>query len=126
MSDMRIPDETLAEQWYGFVHGLIAEMQSTFRKRHKTKNLSQKGLAERLGKKPSYISRCLSGQQNMTIRTIHDLARAMDCRLEISFRPLETLRPANNVPKKDDTDHKPPARKPVPSGNTFKFEEKAA
>jgi len=93
---IRIPDEILAEQWYGFVHRLIEGMQLAYRNSGEPQELTQKKIAERLGKKPSFVSRCLSGQQNMTIRTIHDLARAMDCRLEVTFRPLKSLRPANN------------------------------
>ena len=77
-------------------------MQDVYRNRRKTHSLSQKVLAEKLGKKPSFISRCLSGQQNMTIRTIHDMARAMDCRLEVNFVPLESLRPSNDRPNSDD------------------------
>ena len=77
MENAKIPEDTLAEQWFGFRRELLGEMHEMYRTRKKTHDLSQKGLAERLGKKPSFISRCLSGQQNMTIRTIHDIARAM-------------------------------------------------
>jgi transcriptional regulator with XRE-family HTH domain len=89
--EIRIPQSVLDEQWFGFVHKLLEQMQRSFR----VAQVNQKQIAARLGKKPSFISRCLSGQQNMTIRTIHDLARAMDCRLEFSFRPLSSLMPVN-------------------------------
>lgn len=95
-ANVRIPDEVLAEQWFGFVHRLIEGMQLAHRGSAGAGEISQKEIAERLGKKPSFVSRCLSGQQNMTIRTIHDLARAMDCRLEIAFRPLRSVRRSNN------------------------------
>ena len=101
MENAKIPEATLAEQWFGFVHNLLSEMQKMYRTRKKTRNLSQKDLAERLGKKPSFISQCLSGQQNMTIRTIHDIARAMGCRLEIKFIPLELLK----VDKPEEVKH---------------------
>jgi hypothetical protein len=93
--DQRIPPEVLEEQWYRFVHHLIEGMQTAFRNAQGD-DINQKKMASRLGKKPSFISRCLSGQINMTIRTIHDLARAMDCRLEVTFKPLKDLRPANH------------------------------
>jgi transcriptional regulator with XRE-family HTH domain len=102
----RIPDEVLAEQWFSFVHGMIGAMQAVFRTAQKNRDLNQRKIAERLGRKPSFISRCLSGQQNMTIRTIHDLARAMDCRLEVSFVPLDSLPMANN-PAGGTHDEKP-------------------
>jgi transcriptional regulator with XRE-family HTH domain len=37
------------------------------------KGMSQNGLAERLGKKPSEISKWLSGEHNLTLRTIAKL-----------------------------------------------------
>ena len=126
MEEVRIPDEILAEQWFGFVHHLISGMQDVYRTRRKTHGLSQKVLAEKLGKKPSFISRCLSGQQNMTIRTIHDIARAMGCRLEVRFVPLESLRPANNVPAKEAEGEEVTEKKAVPSGNFYDFRKQAA
>ena len=84
---IRIPDEILAEQYYRLIHHLIGEMQT----RYRTAGISQKEMAAKLGKKPSFISRCLSGQANMTIRTIHELVRAMDARIEISVRALSDI-----------------------------------
>jgi hypothetical protein len=84
---IRIPDEVLAEQYYRLVHHLIGEMQA----RYRTAGIPQKIMAAKLGKKPSFISRCLSGQTNMTIRTIHELVRAMDARLEIQVRALSDI-----------------------------------
>jgi hypothetical protein len=95
----RIPPELLAEQWFSFVHSLIEGMQVAYRKQQaRVPGFNQLELAAKLGRKPSFISRCLSGQQNMTIRTIHDLARGMDCRLEVTWRPLRSLTPANLQP----------------------------
>jgi hypothetical protein len=94
---IRIAPEVLAEQWYSFMHGLIGQMQTAYRDAQ-SRGINQKIMAEKIGAKPAFVSRCLSGQQNMTTRTIHNLARAMDCRLEVSFRPLNTLRVANWVP----------------------------
>jgi transcriptional regulator with XRE-family HTH domain len=90
----KIPEEVLTEQWYGFVQNLIGNMQSAFR----SANITQKAMASRLGKKESFISRCLSGQQNMTVRTIFMIARAMGYRLEIKFQKVSSLRPTNNRP----------------------------
>jgi DNA-binding phage protein len=87
----RIPPEVLDEQWFSFFHKLIAAMRVAFR----ASDTEQKTIAQRLGKKASFISRCLSGQQNMTVRTIHDIARAMGYRLEITLRPLSSVQPAN-------------------------------
>jgi hypothetical protein len=94
---IRISPEVLAEQWYGFMHGLIGQMQGAYRVAQ-SNGVNQKIMAERIGAKPAFVSRCLSGQQNMTVRTIHNLARAMDCRLEVAFRPLGTLTASNWAP----------------------------
>lgn len=91
----RIPPEILAEQWFSFTHRLLGGLQAAFRR----SGLSQKDIAKRLDKSPAVISRCLSGQQNMTIRTMHDLARAMDHRLEVHLQPLSELRPTNWAPQ---------------------------
>jgi hypothetical protein len=117
---IRTPSSVLEEQWYGFVHELIENMQTAYRNAQKEDPpVNQKVIAERLGRKPSFISRCLSGQTNMTIRAIHDLARAMDCRLEVSFRPLKTLRRprspilrhANDRPLAKGADHELQSRR---------------
>ena len=90
----RIPPEVLDEQWFAFMHRLIGGMQSAYR----ASGVTQKLMAARLGKKASFISRCLSGQQNMTVRTIHDVGRSMGYRIDIYFRPLSSLVPANRQP----------------------------
>jgi len=95
----RIPDDVLAEHWFGFVHELIGRLQNAFRDARANSGLTQKEIGERLGKGPAFISRCLSGQQNMTIRTMHDLARAMGYRLEIGLQPLSSLSRANHQPQ---------------------------
>ena len=92
----RLSEDVLAEQWYSFLHQLIGRMQEAFRTaRRVDSELSQKTIAEKLGKPAPFISRCLSGQQNMTIRTIYYIARAMGYRLEITFRPLKSIQPSN-------------------------------
>lgn len=87
----RIPADLLAEFWYGFKHSTLAKLQEAFRH----SQLSQDEVAARLGKDPAIISRCLRGRTNMTMRTMHDLARAMNCRLRIELDRLDELTPAN-------------------------------
>ena len=92
----RIPQEVLEEQWYDFIHKLIEKMQIAYRNaQDDDPAINQKVIAERIGKKASFVSRCLSGQQNMTIHTAHYVARGMDCRLEVSFQPLKLLPRSN-------------------------------
>lgn len=93
-SSIRIPEEVLTENWYGFMHDLIDEMQRAFLK----SGLSQDEIAERLGRDPAFVSRCLRGQSNMTVRTANNIARSMDCRLDVSFLALSELQPSNLQP----------------------------
>lgn len=95
----RIPEDILADHWFSFVHDLIGRLQRAFRSAQSANGLTQKDIGDILGKSPSFISRCLTGQQNMTIRTMHDIARAMGYRLEITLRPLAMLPLANRQPQ---------------------------
>jgi transcriptional regulator with XRE-family HTH domain len=85
----RIPEDELAEHWFAFKHRLVGQLQSAFRRVSLEKGLTQKDIADRLGMDPAFISRCLRGQQDMTVRAMHDLARATGCRLDVTVRPLD-------------------------------------
>ncbi|MER9300465.1 helix-turn-helix domain-containing protein [Mesorhizobium sp. M0621] len=101
LSETRIPEERLAEQWYGLLHKVISSVQIAYRNAAKETGLTQKVMAKRLGmNNPEVISRCISGQKNMTLRTLHNLARAMDCRLDIAITPLSSLKVFDNAPAK--------------------------
>ena len=94
--------EELDERWYGFFDGLVGKLQHRFYQFSEETGLSQKDIAERLGRKDAtYISRCLAGQKNMTLKTIFELARAMDSRLDVDITPLAQLPKANNQPQRD-------------------------
>jgi plasmid maintenance system antidote protein VapI len=98
---IRIQPEILAEQWFSFVHEMIGGLQAAYRlAQEHDPSFNQKVLAERVGLKPSFVSRCLSGQQNMTARTIYTIARGMDYRPQILFQPLWKLTPSNQRPSK--------------------------
>jgi hypothetical protein len=103
----------LDEQWAAFMQALVGKLQVRLYDLNAKEGLKQKDIAERLGHSdPTYLSRCLAGQRNMTLRTVHDLARAMNSRLEISLKPYEEMTPTNNRPKREEP-------KPAPaSGNS--------
>lgn len=46
-------------------------------------DVSRTQLADRIGKTPAYVSQLLSGSRNMTLRTLADLAFALDRRVEL-------------------------------------------
>jgi hypothetical protein len=87
--------DTLAEQWFFLLQSVLSALQDAFRASGYTKE----AVAKRIGKDPAFISRCFRGAQNMTLRTMHELARALDCRLRITLEPLNQLTPTNNRPQ---------------------------
>ena len=85
--NQRIPDEVLAEQWFGARLLAFDKLLAAFRQT----GLEQKDIAEILGKKTSQISRWLRGYDNVTFRTLSNLARALDCRLDVEFTPQKDM-----------------------------------
>jgi transcriptional regulator with XRE-family HTH domain len=87
----RIPEDVLAEQWYGLLHRVLGKLQTAFR----NTGLTQEAIGRRIGKSPAVISRCLRGKENMTLRTMHEIARGMNCRLRIELDALDEVQPSN-------------------------------
>lgn len=92
-----IPKEVLAEQWYSILQTTLGTLQAAFRKC----GLTKEAIAHRIGKDPAVVNRCLRGRQNMTLRTMHELARAMGFRLRIELDRLDDLPIANRRPSKE-------------------------
>ncbi|MCI0559889.1 MAG: helix-turn-helix domain-containing protein [Nitrososphaera sp.] len=68
-------------------HKVLSELQRAYL----ASGMTQKEIAERLDMSEAYISRCLRGHKNMTVRTMSNIARGMDCRLDLSVTRLDTL-----------------------------------
>ncbi len=88
----RIPEEQLAELWYGFKHQVLEKLQFAFRE----SGLRQDEVADRLGRQPATVNRWLRGKENMTLRSMHDLARGMNCRLHIEVQNLDKVQRLSN------------------------------
>ncbi len=92
-----LDSEELAEQRAGTLQVIFGRAQERFRKFSKHSGAAQKDIAARLPHRDAtYVSRCLSGQKNMTVGSLHDLARAMNSRLEVTFVGYEEMTPRNN------------------------------
>ena len=88
----RIPEEQLAEYWFGFMHDLLGALRRAYAKaKQDDPTLTQKVIAARLGRDPGQVSLWLNGRQNMTVRTVNSLARALGHRLNISLEPLSRV-----------------------------------
>ena len=58
----------------------------------KQSGVEQKMLAERIGMDPSQFNKVVTGKKsNVTLRTLHNIARAADHRLKITLEPLADL-----------------------------------
>ena len=91
----RIPEDVLAEHWFDIRHAAYEELLQAFHEAQKT-GLRQDDIATRLGRDKGFISRCLRGEGNITLRTMSNIARAMDCRLDVRLTPLDTPPRANH------------------------------
>ena len=91
-----LSEDVLAEQWFQFRYRLFEELIKAFERAKLEDGLQQKDVAARLGKSPSQISRWLRGQENMNIRSMHDMARAMNCRLRVHVDNVNDLAASNS------------------------------
>lgn len=88
-----IPRDELVEFWAEKVYTITGLMVAAL-SRARQDGINQEVIADRLGKEPAQISRTLKGSKNWTVRTLSEMALAMDCDLEISFvRFADRLRP---------------------------------
>jgi len=52
-------------------------------------DISKAELARKLGRSKAYVTQCLSGRQNLTLRTLADFCTALEHRLELGAVPAE-------------------------------------
>ncbi len=112
--------DILAEQWYSLLQNVLSALQTAFR----TSGYTKEALARRIGKDPAAVNRCLKGLQNMTLRTMHELARGMNCRLKIELEPLENLTRRNHrnspLQPREIDEHQSIITTPSPSNGQWK------
>lgn len=65
---------------------LILDVTEAIAEQMESQNLLQKDLAKRLNKTKGYVSQLLGGGRNLTLRTISDVADALDCRVKFLVR----------------------------------------
>lgn len=67
----------------------IIEFNEKIVKRLKELNLSRTELANKLGVSKAFITKLLNGNPNLTIKTMVNIAKALDCNLELDLCPKE-------------------------------------
>lgn len=65
---------------------LILDVTESLAQEMESQNLSQKEVAKRMEKTRGYISQLLGGGKNLTLRTIADVADALDCKAKLLLR----------------------------------------
>lgn len=84
---------------------LIAEGTELIAQLLEAQGVSRQELAARLGKSKGFVSQLLSGERNMTLRTVAALGFALGTRVELSHSPLSAPRKYVSVAKKLEGPH---------------------
>jgi transcriptional regulator with XRE-family HTH domain len=83
-----LSEAVLAELWFGLRNKTWRAVTGVV----KASGADQKQLAARIDMDPGQFSRVIAGKAgNVTLRTLHNIARAADHRLKISLEPLADL-----------------------------------
>ena len=76
---------------------LIAEATELVSQLLEKEQVNRQDLARRLGKSKGFVSQVLSGERNMTLRTLSDLAFALNHRFELATAELRSPRRYHQV-----------------------------
>jgi transcriptional regulator with XRE-family HTH domain len=106
----------LAEQWFALRNRTWRAVTAAVRR----SGIDQKALADRIDMDPGQFNKIVTGKKsNLTLRTLHNIARAVNHRLYISLEPLDDL-PKPNY--RYESDHFRVDAKPT-SGTVVKLPE---
>lgn len=59
--------------------------------RRRSEGMTQRDIAEKLGRDPAWVSHALSGPRNWTMRTLGELAHALEGHVTIAVRAVEDM-----------------------------------
>ena len=82
--------EDRTRYWAESIYNAAAALVDAYA-RAAQRGINQEVIAERLGKDSSQISRWLSGEKNMTVKSLSEMALAMDSALEFKLVELQSL-----------------------------------
>src|ERR1035438_9115720 len=90
------------------IEGLIADAAQLVCDLLERRNLKQADLARLLNKTPAFVSQLLSGRTNMTVRTLAEVAHALDASVKINAHDENATKcEATEDPGKDKTPNTP-------------------
>lgn len=90
----RISPTRLEDQWHTLLLSAFLKIRDAVQTA-KARGLDQKQIGDRIGMDDAQLSRILKGDANITLRTMHKIARAVDCRLDIELTDLTTVKKSN-------------------------------
>ena len=77
---------------------VILEVSEVISEAMQRRGRNKSGLAKALGKSKGFASQILAGNRNLTLRTIADIADALDCRIVFRLSPdLSKFRQASDL-----------------------------
>ncbi len=82
LNELAAEDITLFRQ-----EELILEVTELLSRALQQNDVSKADLARKLGKTKSFVTQCLTGQQNLTLRTVADLFGALDLKPLVGAEP---------------------------------------
>lgn len=74
-----------------FVETLVAEASETIAKLMAQQNVSKADLARRLNRSRAWVTQLLSGKANMTVRTLAEVAYALESEAKLHAQPPSNL-----------------------------------
>jgi transcriptional regulator with XRE-family HTH domain len=72
------------------IEALVAEAAETIARLMAEQNVSKADLARRLNKSRAWVTQLLSGKANMTIRTLAEVAHALNAEVKLRSQPAPT------------------------------------
>jgi transcriptional regulator with XRE-family HTH domain len=100
---------------------LIIEVTEALARALRTSGLTQSDVAARLGKTKGFISQIMGGGNNLTLRTLADVAGAIGCRVQVNL-----LRESkNSIAGMEDWNRRPARKAEAPASLTRELELQA-
>ena len=97
----RIPERELAAYRAEVKGEIFRDIRHVLHEK-KQAGFTQKQLAQRLGIDEGLLSRRLKGENDLQLETLADLARGLDCKLEVQVVSLSHPKFANKAPRTAD------------------------
>jgi len=100
---------------------LIVEVTEALARALRTSGLTQTELAARLDRSKGFVSQILGGGNNLTLRTLADVAGALGCRVQVGLLPESK----SSVVRIEDWNRRPAREAEAPASLTYELDLQA-